>query len=72
MRDKPEWLQEKDVTGTYSTIPPPVNILGRNIREPRARPVATVKFQYAQLKLQNWSTRMTLFKPEGEILPNFR
>ena len=34
-------------TEAYPTIPPNHNVLGEVIREPRIRPVATVRFQYA-------------------------
>lgn len=37
----------EDPTGAYPTIPPTINILGESRREPRRRPVATVRFQYA-------------------------
>lgn len=36
-----------DPTSAYPTIPPTQNILGDVTREPRRRPVATVRFQYA-------------------------
>ncbi len=36
-----------DPSAAYPTIPPQVSILGELTREPRIRPVATVRFQYA-------------------------
>ncbi len=36
-----------DPTSAYPTIPPQQSILGELTREPRLRPVATVRFQYA-------------------------
>ena len=36
-----------DPTAAYPTIPPQQSILGELTREPRLRPVATVRFQYA-------------------------
>ncbi len=62
----------KDATGAYPTIPPQINVLGRDIRAPRKRPVATVAFQYAELKMQNWPAPILLLNTEGEILPHFR
>jgi hypothetical protein len=62
----------KDAASAYPTVPPQINVLGRNIRAPRKRPVAAVTFQYAQIQLQNWPTRITLLDTEGEVLPNFR
>lgn len=38
-------------TDAYPTIPPQQNILGKPTREPRRRPVATVRFQYAMANL---------------------
>ncbi|MGK7958422.1 MAG: hypothetical protein AB4063_24660, partial [Crocosphaera sp.] len=36
-----------DPTEAYPTIPPTQSILGESVKEPRIRPVATVRFQYA-------------------------
>ncbi len=41
----------EDPSLAYPTIPPQQNILGELIREPRRRPVATVRFQYAHANL---------------------
>ena len=36
---------------TYPTIPPNQTILGKVHKEPRKRPIADVRFQYASIKL---------------------
>ncbi|WP_202225349.1 hypothetical protein [Okeania sp. KiyG1] len=45
-------------------------MLGKQITEPRHRPIADVKFQYATIFLHKWPQLITLISDKGEILPN--
>lgn len=54
----------------YPTIPKEINVLGTQIREPRYRPIADVKFQYSTIFLGKWPQLITLVSDKGEILPN--
>ncbi|NEO55907.1 MAG: hypothetical protein F6K54_24275 [Okeania sp. SIO3B5] len=54
----------------YPIIPKKINVLGEEVKEPRYRPIADVKFQYATIFLQNWPQIITLVSDKGEILPN--
>lgn len=54
----------------YPTIPKEIIVLGEKTKEPRYRPIADVKFQYATIFLQNWPQLIVLVSDKGEILPN--
>ena len=54
--DTPDWKylnykENDEPTNAYPTIPPTNLILGKTRREPRRRPIATVRFQYAYCSL---------------------
>ena len=62
----PDWkyLQYKEndePTNAYPTIPPTNLILGKSRREPRRRPIATVRFQYAYCNLWGNSNAIILY-----------
>ncbi|MEM1170606.1 MAG: hypothetical protein AAGJ08_16370 [Cyanobacteria bacterium P01_H01_bin.35] len=54
----------------YPTIPKEITVLGEQVREPRYRPIADVKFQYATIYLHKWPQLISLVSEKGEILPN--
>lgn len=63
--DTPTWSkfnykENDEPTTAYPTIPSTQNILGRSIREPRIRPIASVRYQYAYCSI--WG------KPQPVIL----
>jgi len=41
------YKENDDPIDAYPTVPPSINILGETKREPRIRPIASVRFQYA-------------------------
>lgn len=64
--DNPDWtkLSYKEAdnpTGAYPTIPSTVSILGKITREPRIRPIADVRFQYAYCSIWGKKQPVTLY-----------
>ncbi|WP_198648741.1 hypothetical protein [Cyanothece sp. BG0011] len=57
-----------DPTSAYPTIPPNQSILGELVREPRLRPVATVRFQYAIANLWGRPQPIPLYDRTFEYL----
>lgn len=71
--DTPEWAyfnheENAEPASSYPVIPPLERIYGKNRRTPRRRPVADVRFQYAQLKVIGLPKPVILVDRTG-ILP---
>ncbi|MGD1712305.1 hypothetical protein, partial [Dapis sp. BLCC M172] len=63
-------LTEDEATA-YPTIPRKITVLGEEIDEPRKRPIAEVRFQYASIYLNKWPRPIALVNTKGETLPHF-
>ena len=64
--DNPDWkylsYKESDApTEAYPILPGNMTVLGEIIKEPRVRPIATVRFQYAYCSLWGKNTPITLY-----------
>jgi hypothetical protein len=62
----PDWenfdFKENEEPGeSYPTVPPSATILGKRQRLPRRRPLVTVRFQYAQLRIAGLSRALCLY-----------
>jgi hypothetical protein len=64
----PNWAQHLDGTTkkkTFATVPGTHMILGKTRRKPRERPIATVRFRYAELKLHGLPNDLQLIDMTG-------
>jgi hypothetical protein len=53
-----------DPSAAYPTIPPTKAILGKPVRQPRIRPVGTVRFTYALVHLHGLPEPLVLYDPD--------
>lgn len=71
--DEPEWKKagintNQDIMDAYPTVPPTVEILGKNYRQSRNRPIADVAFRYALLHLHGVTKAIPLVDTTGRFL----
>ncbi|MFM6191078.1 hypothetical protein [Planktothrix sp.] len=59
-----------DPMAAYPTVPPTFTLFGEQRKQDRLRPIADVKFSYAELLLGSINIPIILVNPEGKILPN--
>lgn len=55
----------------YPTLPPKINILGKEIREPRRRPIADVRFQFAKIFLYSLASPIVLVNRYGALFTSY-
>ena len=59
--DKLSYKEADNPTGAYPTVPSNISILNQIVKEPRIRPIADVRFQYAYCNIWGKKQPVTLF-----------
>lgn len=62
------YSQNQDPTTAYPIIPPTIDVLGKEVRQPRLRAIADVRFKSATAEIPNWKHPILLVSG-GQVQP---